>query len=384
MKFKLLGGVLLLSFIVKAQEVDLGFNKKHTTYLGSESVTPFVISQIQIGLNTKVTPSFSLSLKSNSGNTMVHNTDLRNYSGGERTVYFNAVLEKTALAISYPFHKKMELFFEMSLNSASRRGIFNPMSWAVQDDFIESIHSIAGKTDIYKRAALGFNAFNYSYTDESGNQYTVAPNSIFLIPLVLGTNYYEVLYQSDQTIISINSTLSLKIPVKSPAQLQAVEAGAGFTLNRTKKTGARGSFTTAIHGSLYHHELTTNNDYIPQDNAVTYKVSGLLGLNFIGKKQHMWSLFTALEKTSSRLQEDNYYLVFDSYENRLALTALTQGNEYINIGSNYTYHFKNRNSLSMEITFREDLNFKRGVFKILKGRNAEDFGVFLGFRYSIR
>lgn len=386
MKFKLLLTILLLSFFANAQHVEghSRFNKMHTTFLGSESVNPLIISQIQIPLNTKTHPSLSLQLKSNSGNTMIHETDLKNKNGGDRTIYFNAVLEKTAIVFTYPFHEKMEIFMEMSLISSSRKGIYNPMSWAVQDNFIEGVHNIAGKTDIYKREALGFDAFSYEYNTESGNQYKVTSNSVFLIPFLIGTNYYEVLFQNDKKIISANATLSLKVPLKSPRQLQALETGVGVTINKTKMLRRSRSFTTSAHASFYYHELAKSSDYISLDNTMSYKLSGLLGLNFMSKNSNTLSFFTALNKTSSRLNADNYYLTFDNFENRQALAALTQGNEYLDFGGNYTFHFKNKNNLTMEVTFREDLNFYRGFSKILKGRNAEDFGVFIGFKYVIR
>ena len=116
---------------------------------------------------------------------------------------------------------------------------------------------------------------------------------------------------------------------------------------------------------------------------MTYKLAALLGLNIYSRKSNnTYSFFTTLTKTSSRL-EANKYSTGGNYLNRQALQAAIGGNEYIELGSNYSMKFKNNNILKMELTFREDLNLNiNAINHTLFGRNSEDFGVFIGFQYS--
>ena len=115
---------------------------------------------------------------------------------------------------------------------------------------------------------------------------------------------------------------------------------------------------------------------------MTYKLSGLLGLNFYNRKSNnTYSIFTTLTKTSSRLDASKYSTQ-GNYLNQQAFQAATGGNEYLELGSNYTIQFKNYNSFKIELTFREDLNLNiNEINHTLIGRNSEDFGVFIGFRY---
>ncbi len=383
---KLLLIICLVSFEMYSQElVDIfKTSQQHTSYLGSESVNPFTINQIQIPINTKTEASLSLILKSNSGNTMVHKTTLTNKNGGSREIEYDAVIEKDALYFSYPIHRKIEAFMEISLNSASEKGRYNPMNWVVQDAFIEKVHEAAGKSDLFKRKEIGFDNFSYKAMDEEGNTSKVEANKVFSIPFVIGANYYLMLFQNEKKIISANTTLSLKVPLKSSSIQQAVETGLGISINKTKKIKRNKSFTSSFHGSIYCHELSKNKGYSIGDRKMTYKVAGLLGLNMYGRKSNnTYSLFTTLTKTSSRLSAGDYRTHGDVL-NQQALEAATGGNEYLEVGSNYTIHFKNKNMLKIELTFREDLNLNiNAINKTFWGRNAEDFGVFIGFQYII-
>jgi len=385
-KFRLLLIIFLVSSTIHSQRlVDTWkTNKEHTSYLGSESVNPFIINQIQIPINTKTEASLSLSLKSNSGNTMIHKTILNNKYGGSREIEFDAIIEKDAIYFSYPFHKKLEVFIELSLNSASRKGKYNPMNWIVQDAFIEKIHDIAGNSDPFKRKEKGFNKFNYKAIDENGNTSTIESEAVFSIPFLAGINYYIMLFQNENKIISGNATLSLKVPLKLSGVQQTVETGVGISISRTKKVKRNKSFTTTIHGSVYHHELTNSNYFSIGDKKMTYKLAGLLGFNMHSRKNdNTYAIFTTLNKTSSRLSSSNY-TTQGGVLNELALEAATGGNEYLELGSNYTIHFKDKNILKIELTFREDLNLNiNAINKTFWGRNSEDFGVFIGFQFII-
>ncbi len=382
MVMKLLLIICLVSFTIHSQQ--LVKNPEHTSYLGSESVNPFSINQIQIAINTKTEASLSLSLKSNSGNAMIHKTTLYNKNGGSREIEYDAVIEKDAIYFSYPFHRKIEAFMEISLNSASKKGRYNPMNWVVQDAFIEKFHEAAGKSDPFKRKEIGFDNFSYKALDEGGNTSKTESDKIFSIPLVIGANYYLMLFQNKKKVISANTTLSLKVPLKSSSIDQTVEAGLGISINKTKKIKHNKSFTTSMHGSVYYHEFINNNDYSIGDKKMTYKLAGLLGLNIYSRRNdNTYSVFTTLTKTSSRLNAKDYTIQGD-WLHQQALEAATGGNEYLELGSNYTIHFKNKNSLKIELTFREDLNLNiNAINKTFLGRNAEDFGVFIGFQYVL-
>ncbi len=371
-----------MSFTIHSQQ--LVKNPEHTSYLGSESVNPFSINQIQIAINTKTEASLSLSLKSNSGNTMIHKTTLYNKNGGSRKIEYDAIIEKDAIYFSYPFYKKLEVFVEFSLNSASRKGNYNPMNWIVQDAFIENVHEAAGKSDLFKRKEKGLNKFSYKAIDEKGNISTMESGKFSSIPFLIGANYYLMLFQNKKKVISANTTLSLKVPLKSSSIDQTMEAGLGISINKTKKIKHNKSFTTSMHGSVYYHELINNNDYSIGDKRMTYKLAGLLGLNIYSRRNdNTYSVFTTLTKTSSRLNDKDYTIQGD-WLHQQALEAATGGNEYLELGSNYTIHFKNRNSLKIELTFREDLNLNiNAINKTFLGRNAEDFGVFIGFQYVL-
>ena len=117
---------------------------------------------------------------------------------------------------------------------------------------------------------------------------------------------------------------------------------------------------------------------------MTYKLAGLLGLNMHSRKSNnTYSIFTTLTKTSSRLKARDYTTQGDEL-NQQALEAATGGNEYLELGSNYSIHFIDNNVLKIELTFREDLNLNiNEINKTLLGRNSEDFGVFIGFQYVI-
>lgn len=380
---KLLLIICLLSLTISAQQfVNPSItNLEHTSYLGSESVNPFIINLIQIPINTNIEASLSLSAKSNSGNTMIHKTTLNKNNGTNIEIEFDAISEKNAIYFSYPFHKKIEVFMEVSLNSGSGKGKYNPMNWIVQDVFIERIHEVAGKSDLFKRKEKGFDNFKYKIEDTKG---TTSPteSSIYSIPLILGANYYTTLYENNKQIISANATLSFKIPLKSSSIPQTTETGFGMSIIRTKKWKHNKSFTGAIHGSVYYHELTKNSDNNLADLKMTYKLSGLLGLNFHSRKSsNTYSIFTTLTKTSSRLDASKYS-TRGNYLNQQAFQAAIGGNEYLELGSNYTIQFKNYNSFKIELTFREDLNLNiNEINHTLIGRNSEDFGVFIGFRY---
>ncbi len=383
---KLLLIACLVSFEMYSQQLTDAFqmSQQHTSYLGSESVNPFTINQNQIPINTRTEASLSLILKSNSGNTMIHKTILTNKNGGSREIEYDAVIEKDAIYFSYPFHKKIEAFIEIGLNSASRIGKYNPMNWIVQDAFIEKVHEIAGKSDPFKRKEIGFDNFNYKAIDEEGNISKIEAGKIFSIPFVIGANYYLKLFQNKKKIISANTTFSLKVPLRSSSVQQTVETGLGISINKTKKIKRNKSFTSSFHGSAYYHELSKNKGYTIGDRKMTYKLAGLLGLNMHSRKSNnTYSIFTTLTKTSSRLKASDYTTQGDEL-NQQALEAATRGNEYLEVGSNYSIHFKNNNVLKIELTFREDLNLNiNAINKTFWGRNSEDFGVFIGFQYII-
>lgn len=380
---KLLLIICLATFTINAQQFIDPFKTKleHTSYLGSESVNPFVINQIQIPINTKIEASFSICLKSNSGNTMIHNTTLNKNNGNDIEIEYDAISEKDAIYFSYPFHKKIEVFMEVSLNSASSKGKFNPMNWIVQDAFIEKIHDVAGKSDIFNRKAKGFDNFSYKTEDTKGNT-SITESDIFSIPLMVGVNYYITLYKNEKQIISANATLSLRVPLKSSSIPQTVETAFGMNINRTKKWKSNKSFTSSLHGSVYYHTLTESSDYSFLDKKMTYKLSGLLGLNFSSRKSNnTYSIFTTLTKTSSRL-DPSKYSTQGNYLNQQAFQAAIGGNEYLELGSNYNIQFKNNNTFKIELTFREDLNLNiNDINHTFFGRNSEDFGVFIGFQY---
>ena len=383
---KLLLIVCFVSFQMYSQQLVDAFqmSQQHTSYLGSESMNPFTINQNQIPINTRTEPSLSIILKSNSGNTMIHKTILTNKNGGSREIEYDAVIEKDAIYFSYPFHKKIEAFIEIGLNSASRKGQYNPMNWIVQDAFIEKVHEAAGKSDPFRRKEMGFDNFSYKGIDEEGNISKIDADNFFSIPFVVGANYYLMLFQNKEKIISANTTFSLKIPLRSSSIQQTVETGLGISINRTKKIKRNKSFTSSFHGSVYYHELSKNTDYVIGDRKMTYKLAGLLGLNMHSRKSdNTYAIFTTLTKTSSRLKAGDYTTEGDVL-NRQALEAATGGNEYLELGSNYTIHFKNNNVLKLELTFREDLNLNiKSINKTFWGRNSEDFGVFMGFQYTI-
>lgn len=372
-----------MSFTINSQQFRDNLNFEHTTYLGSESVNPFIINQIQIPLNTKAKPILSLSLKSNSGNTLIYNTILNNENGGFREIEFDAITEKYAFYFSYPLYKKFELFMEISMNSASGTGSNLPTNWMVRDNFIEKIHDVTGKPDLYGRKKIGFDNFSYATIDENNNASIIAQNEIFLIPLLMGINYYWLFSENEKKRISANATFSLKVPLKSQEAYKTMESGLGISINRTQKIRPNKSFTTSFHGSIYHHELLYNNDYIVGDKKMSYKLSGLLGFNILSKNNNRYSFFTTLNKTSSRLDSELYNIEGDKY-NKLAFDAATKGNEYFEIGGNYAIHFKSKSILDIELTFREDLDIDINEIEgSLLGNNSEDFGVFIGFRYLI-
>ena len=383
---KLLLIVCLVSFEMYPQQLVDSFqtSQQHTSYLGSESVNPFTINQIQIPINTKTEASLSLILKSNSGNTMIHKTTLSNKNGGFREIEYDAVIEKEAIYFTYPFDKKIEAFFEISFSSASGNGQFNPMNWIVQDAFIEKVHEFFGKSDLFKRKELGFENFTYSSVDEYGNISNVEPNKVFSVPFLTGVNYYLTFFKNESKIISGNASLSFKIPLKSISTEQSVETGFSINISKTKKGKHNSSITTTFHSSVYYHELAKNNDYMIGYNNWSYKLAGLLGFNFYNKKNsNVYSFFTTLNKTSSRLNSNNYSAQKNNL-NQQALKAATKGNEYFEFGTNYAIHFKNKNTLKIELTIREDLDLNlNSINKILIGRNSEDFGVFIGFQYLI-
>ncbi len=172
----------------------------HTSYLGSESVTPFIINQIQTGLNTRIKPVLSCSVKSNSGNALVHNTALVSKSGGILSVAYDAIFEKNIVHISYPLNTVLEGFVEIGVNSSSERGVYNPLSWLVRDKFIENVHSLFGKEDIYKRKSVGYDRFINKAINEEGQLRTSENNSILSTPLVIGCNYYLKLKKLHETL----------------------------------------------------------------------------------------------------------------------------------------------------------------------------------------
>ncbi|WP_157972814.1 hypothetical protein [Aureibaculum luteum] len=381
---KLILIICLVSFDLNSQQLIDSFetNQQHTSYLGSQSVNPFTINQNQIPINTSIQPSLSLILKSNSGNTMIHKTILTNKNGGYREIEYNAVIEKDAIYFSYPFHEKIEAFMEIGLNSASRKGKYNPMNWIVQDTFIEKVHEALGKSDPFKRKEIGFDKFSYKSMDEEGNISKIEANIIFSIRFVIGANYYLMLFQNKNKIISINTTLSLKVPLKPFSMRQKAETSLGIGINKTKNIRGNKSLTSSFHGSAYFHKNSKNKGYVLSKRKITYKLSGLLGINMHSRKSdNTYSIFTTLTKTSSRLKAHDY-TTQGNMLNQQALDAATGGNEYLEFGSNYSIHFKNNNVLKVELTFREDLNIK-SINNTFWGRNSEDFGVFLGIQYII-
>lgn len=389
MKYITLIAIFSLSLLGNSQEnqakvFNLSTEKfPHTNYLGSESVNPFIINQIQVSLNTRVQPIFSVALKSNSGNTIVHNTVLNNSRGGTIQIAYDAVFEKDAFQVTYPINSNIEGFVELGFNSSTEKGLFNPMNWMVRDDFIEKFHTAMGKDDLYKRKALGFSHFSGKTINEKGDEHNLKKDAVNGKPLVLEATYYFNLKQSNQRVTSLNTSVLLKFPLEAIAS-KYVETGISLNVSTTKKTGNKTSLTSSIHNSLYYHGNTTSNNYANHEREFSYKVTGLLGLNIHSKRnENRYSLFLSLNKTTSRLKS-KYYSTTGNKLSKQALSAATEGNEYFEIGGNYTFNFKNRKALILELTIREDLVLDiRKLNNLLNGRNAEDFGVFFGLQLSL-
>ena len=308
---------------------------------------------------------------------------MNNENGGYREIEFDAITEKHALYFSYPLNDRFEFFSEISLNSASSNGSQNPMNWMVRDAFIERVHDIAGKSDIYDRRKKGFDNYKYTSIDENNNSFEIAQNEIFLIPLLIGTNYYWTFKQDKKKVISGNATFSLKIPLKSSSAYKTIETGLGASVNRTKRFRSNKSYTTSLHGSAYHYRPIENSRPIVGERKFGYRMTGLIGLNFISKKSNRYSIFTTLNKTSSSLNSE-YYDVEGNRFNLQAYSAATKASEYFEVGANYAIHFKSKNILDIELTFREDINLSlNSMGTSLLGNNSEDFGIFIGFRYLL-
>ncbi len=389
MKYITLIAVFLLSLWGNSQEnqstvFNLSTEKfPHTSYLGSESVNPFIINQIQVFLNTRVHPIFSITLKSNSGNTMVHSTVLNSSNGGNIQIAYDAVFEKDAFQFTYPINSNIEGFVELGLNSSTEKGLFSPMNWMVRDDFIEKFHTAMGKDDLYKRKELGFSHFTGKTINEQGDEHNLQKDAVYTKPLVLGATYYFNLKQSNYRVTSLNTSVLLKFPLETIAS-KYLETGISLNVSSTKKTGNKTSLTSSILNSLYYHGNTTSNNYANHERKLSYKFTGLLGLNIHSKRnENKYSLFLSLNKTTSRLKS-KYYSTNGNELNRQALSAATEGNEYFEIGGNYTFNFMNRKALILELTIREDLVLDiSDLNNLLNGRNSEDFGVFFGLQFSM-
>lgn len=388
MKNHVLITTILLSFWGHSQGNTSFFNIKtedfpHTNYLGSESVNPFIINQIQVSLNTRIKPMYSMVLKCNSGNAMVHNTILQNVDGAALEIAYDAVFEKDALQFTFPIHVNFEGMIEVGFNSSSEKGLLNPMNWMVADNFIENFHAVMGKGDIYNRKALGFNHYTSKTVNEKGKKVELKQKAIYSKPVIIGATHYFKLKNHDDRITSLNTSLFMKFPLES-ITTKKLETGLGVNLSSTKKTGKKTSFTSAFHSSIYYHGKATSHNYASHERKFSYKMTGLLGLNFHNKKNdNKYSLFFSLNKTTSRLKA-KYYSTTGNEFNVQALKAATDGNAYFEIGGNYTFSFKNKKKLTLELTIREDFDSDlRQLDNLLDGSNSEDFGVFIGLRFSI-
>ncbi len=135
---------------------------------------------------------------------------------------------------------------------------------------------------------------------------------------------------------------------------------------------------------MYYHNESYSNNHANHESMFSGKFSGLLGINLHKfNSKNKASLYLTLNRITSRLKSQ-FYQAYGEKLNRLAYRAATKGNEYLEIGMNHDLVFKNQNALTLELAVREDLVLNLKNFDdILEGRNAEDFGVFLGLRYAM-
>jgi hypothetical protein len=366
---------------------------QHTTYLGNESVNPFIIYQVQIPINTLIKPSQSFSFKMNSGNTLIHDSILTDQNNGTRRINFDAVIEKNTLLYTQPIGDQTEAFIVLSFYSASERGLINPLNWVVSDVFIEEYHeTILGRTDIYGRKKLGYDHYAYQATDEDGNTFSLNKGKVYAFPLQLGTTHYQILQKNEKSLLSVNGTAAINVPV-SKVGPQQLEAAVGGTFSATRKVSDNNSITGALHGSAQFHDLgniTKRNDvYDVGSTDTTYQVQALMGFNHLGKKGRENSFYITYNRSTLPLK-DSKLSTTGGKLNQQAFHAATSGSEYLEVGASKTFNLENSGRLQVELAIREDLFSKFNDIKtvgghsLFVGRNAEDFGVFLGVRYEIK
>jgi hypothetical protein len=390
-------------FKAKAFEKDLGLksslcdrlngNIEHTPYLGSESVSPFVIYQVHIPINTLTGPSQSFSLKMNSGNSMVHNSILKDPNNKTRTINFDAVTEKHALTYTHPLGNKTEAFIVLSFYSASEKGLLNPMNWIVSDSFIESYHKkILGRDDVYKRKELGFDNFAYQSTDPDGKTFSLDKGEVYVYPLQLGATQYQTILKSEKSLMTVNGSIALQVPVSKAGPQQQIKAAAGTTISASKKISANNSLSAALHGSLKFNKLGTisqdKDAYDEGGTDTTYQVQALMGFNHVGKKGNSNSVYITYNRANLQLSTPRFSTTGNNL-NQQAYQAATSGSEFLEVGLNKSLNLKNNKRLQIEFAIREDVfsNFSEiktlGGHSLFVGRIAEDFGVFLGLRYQM-